>query len=390
MNFDNLILDIEQTHSILQKNTISLININLTVRNWLIGYYIVEFEQNGNDRATYGEHLLEKLAEKLKHIKGLSHRNLKTFKSFYLVYPQIASLFSKNDFEYANYLKSIFSDKNKNLLPIGQTLSAQLNDNLLPIKHSLTAQLQESNKKIYVPIDKIVTKIPFSNLVEILRIEDSLKRAFYEIECMKANWSVRTLKRQISTLLYERTAMSKDKNKMIEIANQNNDNYNISDIIRNPYMFEFIGLKETDIITETELETALLNHIQQFLLELGEGFCFEARQKRIPFEKTYGVVDLVFYHRILKCHVLIELKVKEFDYSAITQLNTYVSYYRKNVMKQDDKPTIGILLCTEKDNLMVEYALAGLDEKIFVSEYLLFIPSKEVLEKFIKSEIEKF
>jgi len=368
MNFDNLILDIEQTHSILQKNTISLININLTVRNWLIGYYIVEFEQNGNDRATYGEHLLEKLAEKLKHIKGLTISELSRFRILYQNYSYFIGTVS----QYLNY-NTDFKDF-KILGTASQESEIELQPNIIP-----------KNKP-----EKLLKNLTYSHFVEIIKIQDGLKRAFYEIECMKANWSVRTLKRQISTLLYERTAMSKDKNKMIEIANQNNDNYNISDIIRNPYMFEFIGLKETDIITETELETALLNHIQQFLLELGEGFCFEARQKRIPFEKTYGVVDLVFYHRILKCHVLIELKVKEFDYSAITQLNTYVSYYRKNVMKQDDKPTIGILLCTEKDNLMVEYALAGLDEKIFVSEYLLFIPTKEVLEKFIKSEIEKF
>jgi len=170
-------------------------------------------------------------------------------------------------------------------------------------------------------------------------------------------------------------------NKLAEISSPENS-------IRNPYFFEFLGLKDRDMVSESDLETALLSHLQEFILELGEGFCFEARQKRIIIGNKYFHVDLVFYHRILKCHVLIDLKIDEADYSAITQLNTYVSWYRKNMMQEGDKPAIGILLCAGKDEAFVEYALAGLDEKIFVSQYLLHIPAKGKLAKFLKEEIE--
>ncbi|OYT13937.1 MAG: hypothetical protein B6I19_02580 [Bacteroidetes bacterium 4572_114] len=268
MNFEKLIKQVEQTHGFLQKKALSALNINLTLRNWIIGFYIVEFEQQGSDRAAYGKKLLQNMAKRLKHIRGLSYRNLITFRVFYLCYPKIAELFSGK------------------------------------------------------------TNLPFLN-------------------------ELKELQRQVNTLLFERT-----------------------------------GLTDKDVITETDLENALLNHLQEFLLELGEGFCFEARQKRITIGNKYYRIDLVFYNRILKCHVLIELKTNEADYTAITQLNTYVSYYRKNIMQKGDMPTIGILLCINKDEAFVEYALAGLDEKIFISQYLLYIPAKEKLEQFIRQEIQ--
>ena len=370
MNFEKLITDIEQTHGILQKNAVSSVNINLSLRNWLIGCYIVEFEQNGSDRAVYGQRLLERLAQQLKHIKGLTASELSRFRTFYQIYPHFFGTVSQE-------LKHRFDFEEVKILG---TLSQE----------SVSVAISPKNSVPAVKPEKLLRNLSYSHFVELIKMTDPLKRAFYEIESIKGIWGVRTLKRQIDTLLYERTGMSKNKTKMIEIANQNTENEAISDFIRQPYIFEFLGLKEKDVVSETELEAALLQHIQDFLLEMGEGFCFEARQKRIPFETTYGVIDLVFYHRILKCHVLVELKVNKVDYSAITQLNTYIGYYRKNVMRADDKPTIGILLCTAKDNLMVEFALAGLDEKIFVSEYLLYIPNKETFEKFIKSEIQKF
>jgi predicted nuclease of restriction endonuclease-like (RecB) superfamily len=181
--------------------------------------------------------------------------------------------------------------------------------------------------------------------------------------------------------------MSENKAGLINQANKIAETLSIENNIRNPYFFEFLGLNDREMVSESDLENALLNHLQEFILELGEGFCFEARQKRMTIGNKYFYVDLVFYHRILKCHILIDLKVDEADYSAITQLNTYVSYYRKNMMHEGDKPSIGILLCAGKDEAFIEYALAGLDEKIFVSQYLLHIPAKEKLEKFLKNEI---
>lgn len=367
MNFDLLISQIEQTHSYLQQSAVNYVNLHVTMRNWLTGYYIVEFEQQGADRAVYGERLLEKMAEKLKHIKGLTKSELSRFRVFYTYYPDFFGTVSQ-------ILANDFNQKNLSILG---TLSQE----------SITT-LRNNNQPANPP-ELLLKSISYSHFVELIKIQDAFKREFYETETIKGNWSVRYLRRQMSSLLYERTAMSEDKEKMLQNANKKAEINTIENTIRQPYIFEFLGLKDKDVVSETDLETALLDHLQEFILELGEGFCFEARQKRISFDTTYGRVDLVFYHRILKCHVLIELKVNDFDYSALTQLNTYVSYYRKNMMQDDDKPTIGILLCTGGDKLMVEYALAGLDEKIFVSRYLLYIPQKKVLENFIRNQLNK-
>ena len=392
MDFDKLIQKIENTHGFLQKKTLTALNINLTIRNWIIGFYIVEFEQQGSDRATYGKKLLDNMALRLKHIRGLSHRNLDLFRNFYLCYPQIAELFDKSSCISVikelkiNISADVFSIENS----IGQLPSAQFKNNENQISQLSTAKFQNIDNQINVPIEKIVTNLSFTHLVEIIRFDDSLKRAFYEIETIKGNWSVKELQRQINTLLFERTGLSKDKTKLIQLANEKTEIQSIENTIRNPYFFEFIGLKDKDVVKETDLEQALLNNLQEFILELGEGFCFEGRQKRITIGSKYYRVDLVFYHRILRCHVLIELKTGEVDYAAITQLNTYVSYYRKNLMQEYDNPTIGILLCTNKDETFVEYALAGLDEKLFVSKYLLYIPAKEKFENFIKKEITNY
>jgi len=403
MNFDILISQVEQTHDYLQKSALSAVNINLSLRNWLIGHYIVEFEQQGSDRATYGERLLKKMAERLKHINGLSNSNLKTIRAFYLVYPQIAQLFTDSELINARQLKSLVSGikdflNQKSQTPSGffensdisilQSATAKFESSDVSILQTASAKFQTNDNQIFVPAEQLLISLSFSHFVEIIRMNDPLKRAFYEIEAIKGNWSVKQLQRQIATLLFERTGMSKNKTELIRLANETAEKQSIENAIRNPYFFEFVGLKDKDVVTESDLESALLDHIQDFLMELGDGFCFEARQKRIPFDTTYGRIDLVFYHRILKCHVLIELKVNDFDYSALTQLNTYIGYYRKNVMQADDKPTIGILLCTGNDKAMVEYALAGLDEKIFVSQYLLHIPAKEKLEQFIRNEIQ--
>lgn len=381
MKIENLIAKIDHSTKVFQQYAVSSANLSVTLRNWLVGYYIVEFEQDGKERAKYGAGLMNEIAERVKHIKGLSLRNLKSFRQFYLCYSQFQNLFlGGNSILPVQLQKALESQRN--LLPKSDQLA-------IPKGQTLSALFQLSDNESINHNKKLVTGIPFSNFIELIKIDDDLKRTFYEVECIKGNWSVRWLKRQISTLLYERIGMSKNKAEMIRLANDDADLNTISNFIRQPYIFEFIGLKDKDIVSENELENALIEHLQEFIMEMGEGFCFEARQKRIPFETTFGVVDLVFYQRILKCHVLIELKVGDFDYSALTQLNTYVSYYRQNVMRQDDKPTIGILLCTGKDRLMVEYALAGLDEKIFVSEYLLYIPSKDQLIEFIKEEIRK-
>jgi len=235
----------------------------------------------------------------------------------------------------------------------------------------------------------LVQKLSFSHFAELIKIDDSTKRAFYEIECIKGGWSVRELKRQIGSLYYERSGLSKDKKKLAELANAGAERDAMRLDVRDPYVFEFLGLKPREVMSESHLEDQLLDKLQNFLLELGNGFCFEARQKRILIGDAHNFVDLVFYHRILKCHVLVELKLAPFSHENIGQLNTYVSWYRENMMTEGDNPPVGILLCTDKDHALVEYALAGMDNDLFVSKYQLELPDREQMQRFIEAELKE-
>ncbi len=217
-------------------------------------------------------------------------------------------------------------------------------------------------------------------------IDDPLKRAFYEIECIRGNWSVRSLRRQIATLYFERSGLSKDKEKLAAMVHQGVETSEPRLAIRDPYIFEFLGLRAKDAVAESDLEAALVENLREFLLELGHGFCLEAQQKSIIIGKTRGFVDLVFYHRILKCHVLVELKVDEFKHEHLGQINTYVTWYRENMMAEGDNPPVGLLLCTGKDYALVQYATASVDNRLFVSKYEVALPSKHALEKFLLAQ----
>ena len=374
MKFKQLIDIINKTHFSLQRKAASAVNRNLTVRNWLIGFYIVEFEQNGEDRAKYGEKLLEKIAEETRNIKGLSSRNLNLFRQFYFTYPQILQTVSAELQSSAlKKLEVIFKKANFRIV---QTVSAQL-------------QPSENKEIIGVPPSELIGELSFSQFAELIRLDDPLKRAFYEIECIKGNWSVRELKRQITSLYFERSGLSKDKAKLSRYVQNRAITLSPKDVVQDPFFFEFLGLKDKDIIKENDLEQALLDNLQEFILELGHGFCFEARQKRITIGSEYFFIDLVFYHRILKCHVLIELKVEEFNHINLGQLNTYLSYYKKNEMQPDDNLPVGVLLCTDKNHALVEYATAGMDNNLFISKYQVVLPAKEDLQRFIEEEIAK-
>lgn len=235
--------------------------------------------------------------------------------------------------------------------------------------------------------EKLLNSLSYSHFTLLFTMNDELKRRFYEIECLRGNWSVRELKRQIASLYFERSGLSKDKKKLAELVHSGTDQTEPSLNIRDPYIFEFLGLKPQEVMGESDLETALLDKLQNFLLELGHGFCFESRQKRILIGDKHFFIDLVFYHRILKCHVLIELKVDEFSHQHIGQLNTYVSWFRENKMTEDDNLPIGLLLCTQKDHPLVEYALAGMDNQLFVSKYQLELPQKEKIENFLEEQL---
>jgi predicted nuclease of restriction endonuclease-like (RecB) superfamily len=236
-----------------------------------------------------------------------------------------------------------------------------------------------------------VLNFSWSQLQELIRIEDPWKRAFYENECLKSRWSVRQLQRQIGSLLYERAGLSKDKKAVIERARRQEPAATVADVLRDPYILEFTGLADLPAYSESDLESALLDHLQRFLLELGKGFCFEARQFRITEGRRHHRVDLVFYHRLLRCHVLIDLKIRAFQPADAGQMNFYVNWFKANMQAVGDHPPVGILLCSDRDGTEVEFATAGMDNTLFVSRYLTALPSAEQLQRFVerdRSQIE--
>jgi len=346
-NFNNLINQIETTHKQLQAQSIQSVSSSLTMRNWLIGYYIVEYEQHGDDRAKYGAKIIDTLVHRLKHIKGISATNLRLFRAFYNNYPHVRQVISTQ-------------------FKIQQTVSV---------------------KSMSVPINKLLNSCSFSHFIEFLKIDDPLKRLFYEVETIKGNWSVRELKRQINSATYERIGLSKNKKEMIESIQSNSETLLPEQIIKDPYVLEFTGLEEKVKYSENDLEEALLNHLQEFLLELGNGFCFEARQKRISIENEHDRIDLVFYHRTLKCHVLIDLKIREFSHADVGQMNFYLNYYKNEISQTNDNPPIGLILCANKNHTKVKYTTAGLDNQLFISKYKINLPSTQEIEQFIYEEL---
>ncbi|WP_197286244.1 PDDEXK nuclease domain-containing protein [Pedobacter sp. PACM 27299] len=233
---------------------------------------------------------------------------------------------------------------------------------------------------------ELLTQLNFSHFIELIRVEDTLKRHFYEVEAVKNAWKVRDLARAIDTLLFERTGLSANKAAVIAKI-RNNQKVEMTDVIKNPYLLEFLGLEEKSEYTEHDLESAIIDHLQHFLTEMGRGFCFEARQKRITFDNVHYRIDLVFYHRILKSHILLDLKLGRYDHADAGQMNLYLNYYRKHEMSEGDNPPVGIILCADKNDALVEYTTTGLSNEVFVSKYLVQLPSKETLEAFIRNEM---
>lgn len=290
---------------------------------WEIGRIIVEEEQGNSYRAEYGKQLITDLSKKLtkEYGNGFSRTNLQNMRNFYLLYP------------------------------ICQTLSG---------------------------------KLSWSHYCELLSISDDNKRSFYEKETINANWSVRELKRQIKTSLFERLLLSsgdENKEKVLELALKGNEINKASDVVKDPYVFEFLGIPEEKVIMENDLEKALITHIEKFLLELGKGFMYVGSQQRITLGNTHYYVDMVFYNKILRSYVLIELKTGKLMPEAVGQINMYLNYYKTEVNDNTDNEPIGIILCTDKDSIQAEYALGSLSNNIFASKYTLYIPNKEVLEE---------
>ena len=361
-SFDHLSELVLQLHDSAYSATVKAINRFATIRNYVIGFYIVEYEQHGNDRAKYGDRLLKRLAESVNK-RGINETILKNCRRFYLAYPQIKV--------YLTAISPTASKKSLGKSPTASDKSSQISPTL--------------SDNFITPAAELVSKLSFSHIVEILTIDDPLARFFYETECIRCCWSVKELRRQISTNLYFRAGVSQKPELLLE---RTEINTSPAITIKDPFSFEFLGLRP-EAFTENDLENALIGHLQEFLLEMGKGFCFEARQKRMIIDDEYYFADLVFYNRILHCNVIIELKDDEFRHADLSQLNAYVSYFRENEMNIGDNPPVGILLCTRKGDKMVEYALAGMDNDLFVSTYMLSLPNKKTLQAFLLKELEK-
>lgn len=366
MDFNQLIKALQLTHNQLFQNSVKAININLSLRNWIFGFYIVEFEQNGEDRAQYGAKLLQNLAISLS-IKGLTAPELSRCRQFYSVYPKILGLITQKSF-----------DSNLKLY-----LSGFDNRTILGLP---TQELNEVDFKYHLTI---IQSISYTHFVELIKIDDKIKRRFYEMLILKTQPSVKELKRQIHSLTFERLGLSGNRELGLEQLQNKITPIENKDLIKSHYIFDFLGFKNNSVIEESDLEQGLLDYLQYFIMELGHGFCFEARQKRILVDDEYYFIDLVFYHRILKCHILIELKTEQAKHEHIGQLKFYLEYYKRNMLEVSDNPPVGILLVTDKKKTMVEYAIADSDKEIFVSKYRLQLPDKAELEKFINDEINK-
>jgi predicted nuclease of restriction endonuclease-like (RecB) superfamily len=322
-NYSNLVESIGQLLNSSRKQVSRVVNEILLRTYWEIGKVIVEYEQNGGEKAEYGSRLLTKLSKdlRLKYGKGFSKSNVYLMRLLYLKYPKF------------------------------QTLSG---------------------------------KLSWSHYVELLGLSDDLARSFYEKQCIIENWSVRELKRQIDSVLFERIALSKDKKGVLNLAKKGQIIDNEVDIIKDPYILEFLGLPEHHKYTEKQLEQKIIDNLQMFLLEMGRGFAFLNRQFRITLDNNHFYVDLVFYHTILKCYVLIDLKTGKITHQDIGQMNLYINYFKSEVNRESDNPPIGIILGTEKNNILVEYALGGINNKLFVSRYKLYLPNKEELTQKLK------
>ena len=381
-NYSGLVSAIASLNTQMVMRVATVANQALVLRNWVVGTYIVEFEQNGADRAKYGARLLETLATDLKKrgLKGLDTRTLRDCRSLVQAYPQIRGTLSPELIQSEQRtIRGTASPELKN----GAVIPAlRLSESKVVARKNDVRQTVSSEFPAPLSATELL-QFSWSKLQEFIRLDDPWKRAFYENECLGGHWSVRQLQRQIESQLYERTGLSKNKKSIIRRARKQEAQETITDMLRDPYILEFAGLTERPEYSEEQLESALLDHLQRFLLELGQGFCFEARQFRMTEGRKHHRVDLVFYHRRLRCHVLIDLKNRGFRPADAGQMNFYVNWFRSNMMAKGDNPPVGILLCSDKDNAEVEFATAGMSQKLFVTRYLTDLPSAKQLKAFL-------
>lgn len=340
--YSELLSNIGSTLQKARENAFKAINVELVYANWEIGKYIVEFEQQGKKRADYGSKLLIRLSSDLKkgYGKGFSRSNLQLMRIFYEKYPQFG-IVGKSQ--------------------IRQTVSGK-------------SQIRQTSTGV----------LSWSHYSELLTVSNDLARSFYEKQTINENWTFREMKRQIDSSLFERLALSKDKTGVMKLS-KNGQSLNTSkSAIKDPYVFEFLDLPIDSVMQEKVLEKRLLDNMQKFLLELGKGFSFVARQFKITIDNEHMFIDMVFYHRILKCFVLIDLKTKKVKHQDIGQMNLYLNYFKEEENTKEDNEPIGIIIAADKQEYLVKYATGGISNKIFVSKYQLYLPDQKVLENKVK------
>jgi len=346
-----------------RQQVLRTVNSTMTITYFEIGKIIVEEEQNGKDRAEYGKQLLKNLSKQLtkEFGKGFSIRNLEQIRQFYIIYSKSESLTRILGIENTQSLTAEFKSQKT------QTVSAEF-------------------KKLDYQTLYSFFKLTFSHYIFLMRIDDEKERRFYKIESEKHNWSVRELKRQYDSALYTRLSLSRDKEGILKLSEKGQIIEKPKDIIKDPYILEFLGLPELPQYSESQLEEEIINKLEHFLLELGHGFTFVGRQQRITFDDKHFRIDLVFYNRILKCFVLIDLKIGELKHQDLGQMQMYVNYYDREMRLEDENKTIGIILCQNKSEAVVKYTLPENNEQIFASKYKTILPSVEVLKELIENK----
>ena len=325
--YNNLLDNIGQTIQTARLNAVKVVNTELVKANWEIGRHIVEFEQHGHERAEYGSELLAKLAKDLKHRygKGFGRRNVLDMRRFYLTYQKWQA---------------------------------------------------------------VPAKLSWTHFVALLGISNDTARKFYEKQAIHENWSYRELERQIDSSLFERMALSRDKKGVIQLSEKGHIATQPTEAIKDPYVLDFLKIPQSNKVTEKHLEQKIIDNLQLFLLELGKGFTFVSRQYKISLRNKHFYIDLVFYHRILKCFVIIDLKTRPVRHTDIGQMNLYLNYFKTEESVENDNEPIGIILSADKDEVLVEYATGGISNKIFVSKYQLYLPDKKLLQKQVKAIME--
>ena len=378
-DFRNLVDLCRRTHQEMQSCAVRAVDTSLAARNWLFGWYIVEYEQNGADRARYGKATLKRLSVELKDSigRGFSVDSLEQMRRFYLAYRE--QLVARGKSEKVSRIS---------WPEISEIVSRILDAGPLALDQSVA---ETPGIQIHQALSRDLSqylRLGWSHYVELLSIGNIDERSFYEIEAAQNQWSVRELKRQIASSLYERLALSRDRDEIRRLAQEGQVVERAADLIKNPLVLEFLELDQKPAYSESELETAIIDRIENFLLELGKGFLFEARQKRFSFDGDHFYVDLVFYNRLLRCYVLIDLKRDKLTHQDLGQMQMYVNYFDRHVRTEDELSTVGIVLCHRKHDALVELTLPD-DANIFASKYQLYLPSKDALRKQLKAITEE-